>query len=77
VLLDVFIHLDLHESPGELLATLELPPGRKVQAYADSQSPEKIQLLEAAGFHQEAVLRNQIVNTEGEHLDVHVFAATQ
>ncbi len=76
-LLDLFVHPDFYPAAGELLAAIELPPSRKVQAYADSQSPEKIQLLEAAGFHQEAVLRNQIVNTEGEHLDVHIFAATK
>ena len=67
------MHPDSYPAAGELLAALELPPGRKVQAYADSQSPEKIQLLETAGFHQEAVLRNQIVNTEGQQLDVHIL----
>ena len=72
-LLDLFVHPDFYPAAGELLGAMELPPGRKVQAYADSHSPEKIQLLEGAGFHQEAVLRNQIINTEGEHLDVHVF----
>jgi len=76
-LLDLFVHPDFYPATGELLAAIELPPARKVQAYADSQSPEKIQLLQEAGFHQEAVLRNQIVNTEGQHLDVHVFAATE
>jgi len=76
-LLDFFVHPDFCPAAGELLAAIELPPGRKVQAYADSHSPEKIQLLEAAGFHQETVLRNQIINTEGEPLDVHVFAVTK
>ena len=76
-LLDLFVHPDFCPAAGELLAAIELPPGRKVQAYADSQSPQKIQLVEAAGFHQEAVLRNQIINPEGQHLDVHVFAATE
>ncbi len=76
-LLDLFVHPDFYPAAGELLAAIELPPGHKVQAYADSHSPEKIQLLEGAGFHQEAVLRNQIVNAEGQHLDVHMFAATQ
>lgn len=75
-LLDLFVHPDFYPAAGELLAAIELPAGRKVQAYADSQSPEKIQLLEAAGFHQEAVLRNQIVNAERQQLDVHVFAAS-
>lgn len=72
-LLDLFVHPDFYPAAGELLAAIELPPGRKVQAYADSQSHEKIQLLEAAGFHQETVLRNQIINPEGEYLDVHIF----
>jgi len=72
-LLDLFVHPDFCPAASGLLAAIELPPGRKVQAYADSHSPEKIQLLEGAGFHQEAVLRNQIINTDGEHLDVHVF----
>jgi len=76
-LLDLFVHPDFYPAAGELLATIELPSGQKVQAYADSQCPQKIQLLEAAGFHQEAVLHNQIVNTEGEYLDVHIFAATK
>lgn len=76
-LLDLFVHPDFYPAAGELLAAIELPPGRKVQAYADSQSPQKIQLVEAAGFHQEAALRNQIINAEGQHLDVHVFAVTK
>ena len=75
-LLDLFVHPDFCPAASGLLAAIELPPGRKVQAYADSQSPEKIQLLEGAGFHQEVVLRNQIVNTEGEHLDVHIFTTS-
>ncbi len=72
-LLDLFVHPDFCPAAGGLLAAIELPPGRKVQAYADSQSHEKIQLLEGAGFRQETVLHNQIVNTEGEPLDVHIF----
>jgi len=72
-LLDLFVHPDFCPAAGELLTAIELPPGRKVQAYADSQSPEKVQLLEGAGFHQEAVLRNQIINPEGQHLDVHIL----
>ncbi len=75
-LLDLFVHPDFYPAAGELLAAMELPPGPKVQAYADSHSSSKIQLLEAAGFHQEAVLRNQIVNTEGEPLDVHILATS-
>jgi len=72
-LLDLFVHPDFYAAAGELLAAIELPASRKVQAYADSQSSEKIQLLETAGFHQEAVLRNQVINTEGEYLDVHIL----
>jgi len=75
-LLDLFVHPDFYPAAGELLSAIELPAGHKVQAYADSQSPEKIQLLEGAGFHQEAVLRNQIVNTQGQHLDVHILTAS-
>ena len=76
-LLDLFVHPDFYPAAGELLTAIELPPGQKVQAYADSQCPQKIQLLEAAGFHQKTVLHNQIVNTEGEYLDVHVLATAQ
>jgi len=75
-LLDLFVHPGFYPAAGELLAAIELPPGRKVQAYADSQSPENIQLLEKRSFRQEAVLRNQLVNTEGQHLDVHILTTS-
>ncbi len=74
--LDLFVHPAFYPAASELLAPIELPPGQKVQAYADSQSPEKIQLLDGAGFHQEAVLRNQIINPEGQHLDAHILVTS-
>ena len=75
LLLDLFIHPGFYDAGGELLAAIELPPGRKVQAYADSQSPEKVELLERRGFQQEAVLHGQLVNAENEPLDVVILSA--
>ncbi len=75
LLLDLFIHPDFCDAGAELLAAIVLPPGRKVQAYADSQSPEKVELLKRRGFQQEAVLHGQLVNAENEPLDVVILSA--
>ena len=74
-LLDLFIHPDFYEGGAELLAAIELPAGHKVQAYADSQSVEKVELLKQRGFKQEAVLQGQLVNAENEPLDVVILSA--
>ncbi len=75
LLLDLFIHPGFYDAGGELLAAIELPAGRKVQAYADSQSPEKVELLKRRGFQQEAILQGQLLNAENDSLDVIILSA--
>lgn len=74
LLLDIFIHPDFYEAGGQLLEAFELPSGIKVQAYADDQSAEKIQLLRQHGFRQEAVLDAQIKGPAGHPLDVVILS---
>ena len=74
LLLDLFVHPHFYDARAELLEAIELPPGIKVQAYADSRSPQKVDLLKQLGFEQEAVLPGQLRDAEGEPLDVIILS---
>jgi len=77
LLLDLFVHPHFYQAAAELLEAIELPPGTKVQAYADSRSPEKVELLKQRGFEQEAVLPGQLRDADGELLDVIVLTTVE
>lgn len=53
---DVYCHPRFWPHAGELLATLELPAGGRLAAYADSGCPAKIAALKAFGFREVARL---------------------
>lgn len=74
-LLDLFVHPNFYSAIGLLLEAMEFP-SKKVQCHADEHSVEKRAALEAAGFEQEAVLRDQIQTTNG-HLDVVVYSKVE
>jgi len=71
-LLDFFVHPNYEEGAEELLKSVPLPRG-KVQAYADADSKQRVELLERLGFEPEATLRNQIKDGS-RAVDVLVFA---
>lgn len=64
-LLDLFVHPDFTGDSAKLLAAIELPKNRKVQAYVGADDPARRTALEAAGFKVEAVLKNQISGPSG------------
>lgn len=61
LLLDVFVHPNYCQAGRALLKALEFPADRKIQAYAEAASQEKIALLNDRGLEEEAILRNQLV----------------
>ena len=70
-LLDFFWHPDFSVYAHSLLDKIEFPKV-KIQCYVDSASPEKISLLEKAGFEKEATLKGQI-SWDGRTLDVMIY----
>ena len=74
LLLDLFIHPHFYDAGAELLEAIDLPPGVKVQSYADGRSPEKVDLLKQRGFAQEALLSGQLRDVDGEPLDVIILS---
>jgi GNAT superfamily N-acetyltransferase len=73
-LLDLFVHPNYYAAGAGLLTAMDFGLDDKVQAYCDSQQPEKVGMLESAGFSLEATLPRQVRRGE-EWLDVMVFAA--
>lgn len=71
-LLDVFVHPEFSDALGELIDSVELPPG-KVQCYVEGGAQAKLSALEARGFEREALLRGQVCNC-GEPVDIVVFS---
>lgn len=57
-LVDVFCHPAHWDQAPELLAALDLPAARRYAAYADPSCPQKIDVLETAGFRQGAAIPN-------------------
>ena len=70
--LDLFVHPTFWASASVLLSEINLPDG-KVQCYVDAESKAKTNVLEAAGFHCEATLKNQI-QRDDQGIDVLIFA---
>jgi GNAT superfamily N-acetyltransferase len=73
-LLDVFVHPNYYAAGAGLLAAMDCSLDGKVQAYCDSQQPDKARMLESAGFSLEATLPSQVSKGE-EWLDVMVYSA--
>jgi hypothetical protein len=70
--LDLFVHPDFWEASSVLLEAINLPDA-KVQCYVESTAKGKADVLENAGFHHEATLKNQIQHQD-KGVDVLVFA---
>ncbi len=59
-LMDVFFAPGFEEDAIKTIHALNLPTDRKIVGYADSVWPQKEKVLQAAGFTQEATLRNHL-----------------
>ena len=75
LVLDVFCHAAFWSRGPELLAALELPPGHRHVAYADSRAAEKRETLQEAGFEHAATLPEWVSSGSNESAvsDVHVM----
>lgn len=72
-ILDFMLHANFHGQAGELLASVELPTGSKIQSYCDARAGARREALEAAGFRLEGTLAGQILDENRQPLDVHVY----
>ena len=73
LVLDCMAHANFHDQVPQLLAAIDLPPDRKVQAFCDQGAGHKIAALGELGFQQEGVFAKQAQDEDGAPLDVIVF----
>lgn len=59
LMVDFFVHPAFCDQAATLLAALDLPDSRKVQAALDNDATGRHEILARAGFWREATLRNQ------------------
>jgi L-amino acid N-acyltransferase YncA len=64
-LLEFFVHPGFYADGEKLLRAMPFPSGVKVTAIADGAATERMQMLEAAGFEREGVLKRQIKSLDG------------
>jgi GNAT superfamily N-acetyltransferase len=72
-LLDFFVHPNFEDQAVKLLQGLDLPVDRKVHCFSDAEAPGRMTALEAAGFQQEAVLKDQLRRGD-DGLDVRLYS---
>jgi hypothetical protein len=74
LVLDTMVHASFQHRTGGLLAALEIPAGRKVQAFSEPEAEARIAALKAAGFREEGVLRGQFEDENHGARDAAVLA---
>lgn len=72
LMVDFFVHLAFCDQTATLLAALDLPDNRKVQAVMDNDAAGRHEILARAGFWREATLRNQFCH-DGQWYDVSFY----
>ena len=73
LVLDCMAHTNFHDRVPALIEAVQLPPGRKVQAFCDGLAGAKMAALEAMGFAREGVFEAQIDDEDHRPLDVVVY----
>lgn len=73
-LLEFFVHPSFHERAGELLGSIFVTPGHKLQAVADSDAWDRHRALREIGMWREACLRRQFL-WQGRWLDLHYYSS--
>lgn len=71
-LLDIFYHPDFVSSASKLLDSIIFPKA-KVQCYLDSNSEDRIKLIEKYGFKQEGIFKKHITYNQ-KPIDVLIFS---
>ncbi|MGD9495011.1 MAG: GNAT family N-acetyltransferase [Armatimonadota bacterium] len=74
LVLDMFVHPDFVKHATELAQAIEIPPGERTLAFADSASVGKLEALAAAGLAQEASLRGLLTDERGNLLDLLILS---